>query len=212
MSGRRFAPHVTCTTHLHLCSQTLGEFITSYSKAAIVRFLHEFFDQAFDETSEDASPNDQSRDLFRQLAKRFPKARKEHLEAAWKDYQFEREVERQADEEALADLEMMLTFLAKHNIPENTPYGAAVRAVAATGDPEARALANDLERPAGRVFIALLAAAVDAHPYWSRDGEHRFWPHGEGAPSTPEALVDWFQVTYPRRAREIEDRIAADLG
>jgi hypothetical protein len=82
---------------------------------------------------------------------------------------------------------------------------ATVASKAAQGHALARHALRQMNSREHRIYNALFDAAVDAHPGWERgkkEGHYR-----KVRKDAPEDLVEWFQMTYPSKARAIEDAI-----
>lgn len=105
----------------------------------------------------------------------------------------------------------MIEMRQRHAISEDTPMGEALRLMADRGEPAAISFLAQTNNPAYRSRVALVMAAMDAHPAWSRNGEEWVLDGDASAPVTDDDLVDWYQRTHPREARAIGDAVAASL-
>jgi hypothetical protein len=104
----------------------------------------------------------------------------------------------------------MIKLTERHKIPENMPWSEAVRIAAGRGDPEAITYLAELESVGNKVSIALMHAAVERHPNWECIEFGRYVCLDDGGPqSTPESLIDWFQMTFRGEARAVEERVLA---
>jgi hypothetical protein len=91
-------------------------------------------------------------------------------------------------------------------LPKGMTLGEAAKIKAAHGDPIAlKFLAHD-NSPAVRIQSALVRAAYDAHPLFSREARGNRW-NGEGEAPSETAMIDWFQKNHPAEARRIEKEI-----
>lgn len=153
-------------------------------------------------------------DLFRAiLRERFPTASREDVLRAKNILEDEHRAQQEEYEASIEDAGRMVAFLEKHNVPADMPFGTAVRTLAAKGDPEAIAYLSDLNSPESLTFMALFDEAVNRHPDWERDDAGRYACLDEdGSQGTPETLVNWFQMTFPREAREVEARAISRNG
>lgn len=72
----------------------------------------------------------------------------------------------------------------------------------------ARAIVAQLTSPAHLCRRALLEAAVELHPNWSKtaSGTYRMHRWSEGEPSNPGELLGWFTVADPDQAQAITVR------
>ena len=85
----------------------------------------------------------------------------------------------------------------------------AAETKAAEGDGVAIALLADFNSDVMRLAKALTKAAAEAHPGWKLISDGSIKRTSAQGPDTPDALVDWFQMTHPREASEIEMRVFA---
>jgi hypothetical protein len=83
---------------------------------------------------------------------------------------------------------------------------------AAQGDPIAISLLAKVNSREWRLGGALWRAACEAHPDWEAVGDGSFRFTGKDQPQEPDELVDWFQLTHPRKARAVEAAIETRLG
>jgi hypothetical protein len=111
----------------------------------------------------------------------------------------EREAAEEADLEVQA-WELLLPLF--EGLPEGTTLAEAVSIKAAQGDPIA--LSYQSHNKGRTSEVALWEAAVAIHPRWQNQERGYSW-NGEGEPPSFVAMIDWFQTTYPREARAIED-------
>lgn len=175
-----------------------------YQRSNVVAWIREFYDQPIDPDKD----NELAFLDFLQIgAKRFPKMMKDEFEAAFTAYKVERDAERAILEEQLAELEFMIAFNSKHNIPQDMPWAEAVRMVAERGDPEAQAILREMDSPEAAVDHALMEAAIDAHPAWRRHVDGYLFNPEIGGPEDSYSLIDWYQRTHPHDASAITDRI-----
>jgi hypothetical protein len=82
----------------------------------------------------------------------------------------------------------------------------ACRIRALEGNAYAQGLVDYFASRKYNVGCALLEAAIDAQPGWRRNDDGSFNKDGD-APDE-DALLDWYQKTYPSEARAIEDACA----
>jgi hypothetical protein len=93
-------------------------------------------------------------------------------------------------------------------LPRGTVFYDACVIKAAQGHALARQALNKMNSREHRTYNALFDAAVDAHPGWKRDdNEQGVYVKSKDDAPEDHALVEWFQTTYPREARAIEDAI-----
>lgn len=163
----------------------------------------------FDVLTDDEADQDIERGglgFMKFLADKFPKAYKEDIVRAWAVYQDEFRQEQLEDEAEIAEGEAMCRIMERAEATPHMTYGDALRKLAAQGDAEAIQRLLNLGSPEGDVFMALFEAAVTLHPAWKEDKPGSFsCDEEQGGPTTPEALVDWFQATHPLQASRIED-------
>jgi hypothetical protein len=151
-------------------------------------------------------PQEIGRLFVEALKEKFPQARRDDVLRAQRIYEEDRRAEREKLDSDMAELERILAFFDKHHIPSGTPFRDAVTKVAATGNPEALAYLDELNNPQGLGWLAVFDAAVERHPNWERDDTGHYICRDETGPQgTPESLVDWFQLTFPKEARVLED-------
>jgi len=180
------------------------EMIMEYRRCDIVAWLRDLSERSDDEElDEDA----RVRLFLREGAERFPKMIKDELAAAIEAHKLEMAAELEAEEEKLRELEFMMAFCAKHNLPRDVSWAEGVRMVAERGDPEAQEILRELNSPDRAVADALLRAAVEAHPAWSCEGRMFLFNPEVGGPEDGLSLIDWYQRTHPRDASAITDRI-----
>jgi hypothetical protein len=91
--------------------------------------------------------------------------------------------------------------------PEGKTVNEVVALGVACGDPAALQLQAAWNTKASRLHEALGLAAMRAHPQWLEPEENHFEWTGALPMPTEAAMVDWFQMTYPAKAREIEQEI-----
>jgi hypothetical protein len=89
-------------------------------------------------------------------------------------------------------------------LDETVEMGIACR------DPVALQLAAIWNTEAYRLEEALGHAALRAHPQWMETEAGHFDWTGEGEMPPMNAMVEWFQMTHPTEAREIERKISQD--
>lgn len=145
-------------------------------------------------------------DFARVMVKHVPKASGGEVTQYWAAWQAEKEAEAAEHfaeaEDAKLDLEMFEGF------PSGTPFRDVVIARAAQGHPRALAYLAEWNSPAHDARMALLAAAVEAHPAWHREGDSFVQDTNIDGPEDDTALVDWYQRTHPREAAAIEARFS----
>jgi hypothetical protein len=91
------------------------------------------------------------------------------------------------------------------DLPPDTLLKDAVRIKAAQGDAYASELLQQFNSLAHQCTGALLHAAFKAHPKFVPAPDGRAWQWlGRGEPPNTAQLLDWFQMTFPKRAKEIE--------
>jgi hypothetical protein len=185
----------------------------TYRISEIVEFLRNL------EISTDGDPEKEEaafRDANEALAERFPELQLEDFARAIEVLKHEYEAEAEKSFQQERELARMLTLLKRHRIPSDMPWNEALRVAVSRGDEEATAYLAELESPEHqrtlRVLAALMNAAVDAHPAWSRTNREWCYHEDVAGPETPEALIDWYQLTYPREARAIEDTASQGDG
>lgn len=86
----------------------------------------------------------------------------------------------------------------------------ALRQLKAKGDKIAAHYLAELESPKNRVYWALSTAAAKRHPKWEVCEDGRGIRRIDDEDGDPDALVEWFQVNYPRDAKRIEAETLAD--
>jgi hypothetical protein len=62
-----------------------------------------------------------------------------------------------------------------------------------------------------RLSGAMQSAAVAAHPNWTQTADGVYRQIDQSQPDNFDELVNWFQVTYPLRAREVHKAVMAEL-
>jgi hypothetical protein len=145
--------------------------------------------------------------FIRAVVERFPNAKEEDLDKALIVLKHEWELEFEEAQRQQDELEGMIKLLERHNIPENIPWSEAVRIAAGRGDPEAITYLAELKSVSYKISFALMHSAAARHPNWECVEPGRYVCLDDGGPqSTPESLIDWFQMTFPAEARVIEER------
>jgi hypothetical protein len=133
-------------------------------------------------------------------------------EAVW-DLVEAMQAEREAEYKAKAEhsKRMQKLFEGLPNAKDLTTMQAA-EIKAAQGDAFAIKILRWFNSRDHRLYIALFRAAVDAHPDWINvEGKGaRFIGKDDemqSADALGDALIDWFQMNHPKRAKEIEASI-----
>lgn len=122
---------------------------------------------------------------------------------AWHDAQ------QAAHDEAILKLEaekvqIDLSAELGERFPQAATLGEAVEIGVACDDPIALAFHAVWSTDEYRVREALELAALRAHPRWTEGEEGNFKWTGDGDMPTGDALIEWFQMTHPAKAHEIE--------
>lgn len=164
------------------------------------------FFAGFEEMAAIAPGDLKDEDFLRVMVKHVPKATAADFEkylAAWQA-QKEAEADEYLAEAETARLDLELF----QGLPKGTSFRDAVAAKAAEGHPRALAYLAEWNDPRHHARMALLDAAVDAHPAWRREGGVYVQDPDIEGPSDDVGLVDWFQRTHPRNAAAIEARFS----
>ncbi len=91
-------------------------------------------------------------------------------------------------------------------LPNNLTLGEAAKIKAAAGDPVGKYLHEWFCSRQHRLWRALIRAAIAHHPGWKINANHTYTKLDPSAPDN-DALIDWFQINYPKKARAIEDAL-----
>lgn len=146
--------------------------------------------------------------MLLKIADRFPDLTNEQMERALAIAVDEME---RRGREALREAEELGVMASVFDgLPEGTTFDDACKIKAEAGDEFAIAWLAQVNSPEYRTRMALLNAAFDAHPDWTREGDHiRYVGAGEMPATLDEtALIDWFQTHHPDRASQIEASIS----
>jgi hypothetical protein len=138
------------------------------------------------------------------LRKQFPGIEDDLIERAFKVLEFEsnellREHQKQARQRAL----MKDIF---EDLPDETTFGEAVKIKAAQGHPFAIGLLAHNNTSAVQMRDALGDAAYAAHPLFEQRGKFIRWLGDPKDEPSHDAVIEWFQINHPVKAREIERR------
>jgi hypothetical protein len=172
---------------------------SKFNTAEVVRFISDTA-QRLEAENIDLSPA-----LDRAVAERFPEmtvGQYRHVLTVWKD---DIDAER-AEFEAEYERETAWRDTAKQIFAglENVTFAEACRIKAQGEGPVAEAARHFLITM-DNVTARLGEAAQVAHPDFVQTPDHVWHYTGPGEMPSVEALIDWFQMTYPDRARAIED-------
>ena len=146
--------------------------------------------------------------FFAELQRRFPGATDSKIERCIDiaDWEFRQRADHHATE--AANLERLSVFFS--DMPEGMTLLEAAKTKAAGGDAAVIAILSNFNSDATRLSVALTSAAAEAHPGWKLNPDGSIKRTSDDGPDTPDALVDWFQLTHPRQARDIERRALKD--
>ena len=112
----------------------------------------------------------------------------------------------------LETLQLVRVTIFDDSMPGSITVEEAARRKAGSGDPGAAQVLAYLESPAYRTSCAILDAAVDVHPEWSRteNGDYRYTGTSFGTEEDQDAsgrLIDWFIDAHPAEAAAIAERV-----
>jgi hypothetical protein len=144
--------------------------------------------------------------MFDRVGELFPDAKLEQIDRAFRiAADDEREEARRLTREADAIDHVRPVF---DGMPKNTTLREAAESKTQLGDPVATALLAHLNSPTVRLSSALWVAACEADTERWRKSERGFRWIRKGKPPECNEMIDWFQMTYPAKAREIEQEIS----
>jgi len=136
------------------------------------------------------------------LRKQFPGIEDDLINRAFEVIEFESEEELREHEEFARQRALMREIF--EAVPDATTFGEAVEIKAAQGHPFAMALLRQSNTKAALTLEAVSDAAYAAHPLFEQRGKFIHWLGDPKDEPSHDAVIEWFQLNHPAKAREIE--------
>jgi hypothetical protein len=181
-----------------------------YQKQHLIDFYYNFPARARTDDHEGHPAQDWLRAFFLCFARQFPRV---HTVASNEpDGSCEHSLvdHRTFHADASVSLDTLIAFTQGRFAPITGDYVQFLHWIAAMADPEAVAFLPHLVRYRLSVELALIRAAVEAHPDWINTNDSPFQYVGDNEPSDPNDLIAWFRRTHPDSVKEIEEAILRD--